>query len=162
MPSSLSLPRISTNVRFAATALVAPDLAGAWAERLFLTPPRARLEETALDLIDARMRFVSHKARSLATWEWGWKSRTAPAVVLAHGWGGQAAQMRGFVFKLLASGYRVIGYDQPAHGISEGRLTGLIDFAEALAAVCAAAGPVEAIVGHSLGGAAAAYALSKG
>src|SRR3954466_1347051 len=154
MPHSLSLPRISTNVRFAATALVAPDLAGAWAERLFPPPPRPRVEESALDLIDARARFVSHKARSIATWEWGWKSRSAPAVLLAHGWGGHAAQMRGFVFKLLASGYRVIGFDPAAHGISEGRLTSLVDFADVLAAVAVAHGPLQGIVAHSLGAAA--------
>ena len=40
MPYALSLPRISTNVRFAASRLLFPELAGAWAERMFLTPPR--------------------------------------------------------------------------------------------------------------------------
>jgi hypothetical protein len=40
MPASLSLPRISTNVRFVASALLFPELAAAWAERRFLTPPR--------------------------------------------------------------------------------------------------------------------------
>jgi len=34
MPASLSLPRISTNVRFAASTLLFPELAGAWAELL--------------------------------------------------------------------------------------------------------------------------------
>src|SRR3954468_15560516 len=162
MPGALSLPRISTNVRFAATALLAPDLAGAWAERLFLTPPRPRPEASALDLIDAKAGFVAHKARHIATWEWGWRSRGAPAVLLVHGWGGHAAQLRGFVFKLLAAGYRVVAYDQPAHGISEGRLTSLVDFADVLAAVAARHGPVEGIVAHSLGAAATGLALSRG
>src|SRR3954467_12484900 len=162
MPAALSLPRISTNVRFAATALLAPELAGAWAERLFLTPPRAPIEETALDLIDARMSFVAHKARNIATWEWGWKSHRAPAVLLAHGWGGQAAQMRAFVFKLLAAGYRVVAFDQPAHGVSEGRLTSLVDFADVLTAVARMHGPLHGIVAHSLGATAAGLALSRG
>jgi pimeloyl-ACP methyl ester carboxylesterase len=162
MPVSLPLPRISTNVRFAATALLAPGLAGAWAERLFLTPPRPRIEATALDLIDARSSFIVHKARNIAVWEWGWQSREAPAVVLAHGWGGHAAQMRAFVFSLLAAGYRVVGFDQPAHGLSEGRLTSLVDFADVLAAVAASRGPIHALVAHSLGAAAAAFAMSRG
>jgi len=162
MPASHSLPRISTNVRFAATALLAPDLAGAWAERLFLTPPRPRIEATALDLIDARSSFIVHKARHIAVWEWGWKSREAPAVLLAHGWGGHAAQMRAFVFALLAAGYRVIGFDQPAHGLSEGRLTSLVDFADVLATVAAHHGPVHAVIAHSLGAAATAFALMRG
>ena len=161
MPATLSLPRISTNVRFAASALLFPELAGAWAERLFLTPPRsADAAATALDLIDARSSFVPHKGRAIATWRWG--SRDAPAVLLAHGWGGHAAQMRAFVFPLLSAGFRVIAYDQPAHGVSEGRLTGLPDFAEALGEVAAYHGDVHAVIGHSLGAAAAALAMAGG
>ena len=131
MPASLSLPRISRNVRFAASALLFPELAGAWAERMFLTPPRNGGAAAALDLIDARSSMIEHKGRHIATWRWG--SRDAPAVILAHGWGGYAAQMRAFVFPLLSAGYRVIAYDQPAHGVSEGRLTGLPDLADVLA-----------------------------
>ena len=161
MPHSAALPRISTNVRFAASALLFPELAGAWAERLFLTPPRnPHAVATALDLIDARSSFIEHKGRHIATWRWG--SREAPAVLLVHGWGGNAAQMRGFVFPLLSAGYRVIAYDQPAHGVSEGRLTGLPDFAEVLAEVAAHHGEVRAVIAHSLGGPAAALALARG
>jgi pimeloyl-ACP methyl ester carboxylesterase len=163
MPGALSLPRISTNVRFAASALISRDLAGAWAERLFLTPPRPRdAALTSLDLIDAKSGQLEHKGRTIATWTWGARSRHAPAVLLAHGWGGNAAQMRPFVFPLLSAGYRVVAFDQPAHGISEGRLTGLPDFAEVLAQVAWQAGTVQGVVAHSLAGAAAALAISRG
>ena len=172
MPHSAALPTISTNVRFAAARFLAPDLAGAWAERLFLTPPRPREgAASALDLIDARASFVEHKGRHIATWTWGARSarvgsEDAPAVLLAHGWGGHAAQMRAFVFPLLTAGYRVIAYDQPAHGISGGRLTGLPDFADVMAEVAwhygAHHGPIRAVIAHSLGGAAAALALARG
>lgn len=161
MPLSASLPRISTNVRFAASAVLFPELAAAWAERLFLTPPKnGSAVARALDLIDARGSFVEHKERAIATWRWG--SPDAPAVLLVHGWGGYAAQMRGFVFPLLAAGYRVIAYDQPAHGVSDGKLTGLPDFADVLAEVAWTHGEVQAVVGHSLGATAAALALAWG
>ena len=160
MPAALSLPRISTNVRFAASALLFPELAGAWAERLFLTPPRNGAAAAALDLIDARSSMFEHKGRHIATWRWG--SRDAPAVILAHGWGGCAAQMRAFVFPLLSAGYQVIAYDQPAHGVSEGRLTGLPDFADLLAELAWHHGEARAFIGHSLGGAAGALALATG
>jgi pimeloyl-ACP methyl ester carboxylesterase len=160
MPTALSLPRISTNVRFAASALLFPELAGAWAERLFLTPPRNGAAAAALDLIDARSSMFEHKGRHIATWRWG--ARDAPAVILAHGWGGYAAQMRAFVFPLLSAGYQVIAYDQPAHGVSEGRLTGLPDFADLLADLAWHHGEARAFIGHSLGGAAGALALANG
>lgn len=162
MPVALSLPKISTNVRLAAARWVAPAYAGALAERLFLTPPRPRLEATALDLIDARSSQIEHRGRRIALWEWGWKSREAPAVLLAHGWGGSAAQMRAFAFPLLAAGFRVVTFDQPAHGLSEGRLTSAVDFADVLAALARAVGRVQAVIAHSLGAAAAAYAVARG
>ena len=167
MPTALSLPRISTNVRFAASALLAPDLAGAWAERLFLTPPRPKdAALSSLDLIDAKSGLLEHKGRAIATWTWGARSREAPAVLLAHGWGGNAAQMRGFVFPLLAAGYRVVAFDQPAHGVSEGKLSGLPDFAEVLAEVAWQAGErqgaIQGVVAHSMGGAATALAIARG
>lgn len=138
-----------------------PELAGAWAERLFLTPPRRRdAAAAALDLVDARSSILEHKGRAIATWRWG--SRDGPAVLLVHGWGGHAAQMRGFVFPLLSAGYRVIAFDQPAHGVSEGRLTGVPDFADVLAEVAWHHGEVSAVIGHSLGATAAALALARG
>ena len=161
MSAAFSLSRISTNVRFSASAVLFPELAGAWAERLFLTPPQPRdAAASALDLIDARNTYIEHKRRMISTWRWG--SRDAPAVLLAHGWGGNAAQMRAFVFPLLQAGYQVIAYDQPAHGVSEGRLTGLPDFADVLAEVAAHYGGVRAVIGHSLGAAAAAVSLAGG
>jgi pimeloyl-ACP methyl ester carboxylesterase len=173
MPQALSLPRRnSTNVRFLfetlmkriglrTSALVAPSLAGLWAERLFLTPPKPRYPSSEFfDLIDARQSFVRHRGRHIATWRWG--SAEAPAVLLVHGWGGRATQMRRFVFHLAAAGYRVIAYDQPAHGLSDGRLTGLPDFADVLAEVARHHGNVRAVIAHSLGGPATAIALVRG
>ena len=173
MPQALSLPRRnSTNVRFLletlmrriglrTSALVAPSLAGLWAERLFLTPPKPRYPSSEFfDLIDARKSFVRHRGRHIATWRWG--SPDAPAVLLVHGWGGRATQMRRFVFHLAASGYRVIAYDQPAHGLSDGRLTGLPDFADVLVEVARHHGNVKALISHSLGGPATAIALARG
>jgi len=165
MPLAHPLHRISTNVRFLTGSLLLPEHAAALAERLFLTPPRmsdpSRLPvSTFFDFLDAHAGFVEYRGRNLATWRWG--PLDAPGVVLAHGWGGYAAQMRGFVPRLLAEGYRVIAYDQPAHGLSEGRLTGLPDFAGALAAVAASHGGVEHVIAHSLGAVATAVAIAPG
>ena len=156
-----ALHRISTNVRFLTGSLLLPEYAAALAERLFLTPPRPRLpQSTFFDFLDAHAGYVEYRGRNLATWRWG--PREAPAVLLAHGWGGYAAQMRGFVPRLLAEGFRVIAYDQPAHGLSEGKLTGLPDFAGALGAVAANYGNVRHVIAHSLGGVGTALAISRG
>ena len=56
----------------------------------------------------------------LAVTTWG---ESGSAVLLMHGWGGARAQMTGFVNPLLSAGFRVIAYDQPAHGESAGTRT---------------------------------------
>ena len=161
MHLSHELHRISTNVRFLTSSLLLPEYAAALAERLFLTPPAPKLPQSSFfDFLDARSSYVEYRGRSIATWRWG--PLEAPAVLLAHGWGGYAAQMRGFVPRLLAEGLRVIAYDQPAHGLSEGKLAGLPDFAGALAAVASHHGNVRHVIAHSLGGVATAIALSRG
>jgi len=164
MPASLLLPKISTNVRFTAARLIAPDLAAAAAERLFLTPPRLRYAaQSALDLIDAHAGSIEHKGRYIATWTWGHRApRGTPTVVLAHGWGGNATHMRAFAYPLLSAGYRVVTYDQPAHGLSEGKLTAMPDFADVLAEIARSYGPVRAVVAHSIAGAAVALAAARG
>jgi pimeloyl-ACP methyl ester carboxylesterase len=172
---SLTLPlpaKISTNVRFlfeglgrrvglGASSLLAPGLAGLWAERLFLSPPRRQPPgRELLEFLDARPRWVEHRGRRIATWSWG--SRSHPAVLLVHGWGGSAAHMRALVRPLLAGGLRVVAFDQPAHGWSEGSLTGLPDLADVLIEVAWDHGGVRAVVAHSFGGPAAALALARG
>src|SRR5512143_2769531 len=65
----------------------------------------------------------------LAVTRWG---ESGPAVLLMHGWGGSRAQMTGFVAPLLAAGFRVVAYDQPAHGESDGPMTNLLEIAPTL------------------------------
>src|SRR5512134_2629570 len=55
-----------------------------------------------------------------------------PSVLLMHVWGGARAQMTGFVDPLLFAGYRVVAYDQPAHGESAGKMTNLLEIAPSL------------------------------
>ena len=84
----------------------------------------------------------------MAVTSWGSGS---PAVLLLHGWGGSRAQMTGFVNPLLAAGYRVVTFDQPAHGESDGKTTNILEIAPALGALAARAGNFHAIVAHSFG-----------
>jgi pimeloyl-ACP methyl ester carboxylesterase len=149
--------------RFAlgASSLLAPDFARLWAEQLFLSPPRAHLPaDQPREFRGGRARWLMHRGRRIATWSWGLYNR--PAVLLVHGWGGNAGQMSLLVSPLLAEGLRVIAFDQPAHGLSEGTLTGLPDLAEAVAEVARQHGGVRAVAAHSIGSAATALALARG
>jgi pimeloyl-ACP methyl ester carboxylesterase len=70
--------------------------------------------------------------------------------------------MGAMVAPLTAAGFRVIAADMPAHGESDGKLSSVIHFANALRELAARFGPVRGLVAHSFGAAAATYALASG
>ena len=165
-------PAFSTTVRFALNlvrhrlvfrllAPLAPREAGRRARRLFLTPPRHRFRDAELAALEEASPFtVSMPTGRLLGWRWG--RREDPVVVLVHGWGGRAAQLRSSVAPLLARGYSVVGFDAPGHGMTGGRESSVVHMAAALEAVLRDVGPAEALIGHSVGGAVAGYVLSRG
>jgi pimeloyl-ACP methyl ester carboxylesterase len=68
-----------------------------------------------------------------------------------HGWGGSRAQMTGFVEPLLDAGFRVIAYDQPAHGESNGKTTNILEIAATMDLIMQQHGRFEAVIAHSFG-----------
>jgi pimeloyl-ACP methyl ester carboxylesterase len=164
--TSLEVPPKSTNVRatlwltraaLAALARISPGLAARYAERLFFTPPRPRQSRALLPL-NAERRDVQSRYGRVAAWSWG----SGPVVYLVHGWGGRAEQLGAFVGPLLARGFRVVAVDGPAHGESSGRRSSGVEIGRALADVVAQFGPARGVIAHSLGAAAAAFAIREG
>lgn len=144
---------------FRVAAAVAPRAAERHAASLFLTPPRARANGVVLEDPDAGRYALEVREGELrvAAWSWG----RGPAVLLAHGWGGAAADMAPLAERLQAAGYRAVLFDFPAHGRSAGRRTNMLEWLRMIRAVAAAVGPVHALAGHSFGAAALAIALAE-
>lgn len=90
----------------------------------------------------------------------------APQVLLVHGWGGHAGQMLPLARAMAASGFTPVLVEMPAHGRSAGTVSNLPQFARAIDYVAARlvqrGGTVKAVVAHSLGANALAYAASRG
>lgn len=147
-----------------ALSRTAPSRAVSLFDRLWFSAPRtgARADGAAW-LAQAEPLDVRVHGRRVAAWARG----HGPAVLLVHGWGGNAGQMHALAELLLAQGFRVVLFDAPAHGLSDpsrlgGRRVSMIEIAEALRVVAAAAGPVAGLVAHSGGCTATALALRDG
>jgi pimeloyl-ACP methyl ester carboxylesterase len=144
---------------FAFLQALSPALAGRLALRMVLTPPRRRLDPGDAPIVAQAVKSsVPVGADAFTVWTWG---DAGPVVVVLHGWGSHAARFGSFVVPLLAAGFRVIGIDAPAHGHSPGKTSDLPRFRDSLAAVLRAHGPVHAVIGHSLGGAATLTVLAE-
>jgi pimeloyl-ACP methyl ester carboxylesterase len=130
-----------------------PGLAAGMARHLAITPQHRSRRPDPSGAEPVTFRF------GLAGLRWG---QDGPRVLALHGWEGRAAQFRGLGERLAARGYQLIALDAPAHGRSPGSQADPVVFADALQEVAAELGPLHAVVGHSMGGASALYALSRG
>lgn len=154
--AAFAQPQNSTNVRSGSGSTVGFFSEAALA--LFKTPRRTEPERSLRsDGFELEATRVEVHGERLATWSFG----SGPTILLVHGWNGHAAQLRAFVQPLVDAGYRVVAFDQPAHGRSTGTRAHVLDFARAVEAIAAREKPV-AIVAHSLGATGAALAVARG
>ena len=123
----------------------------------FFSPARYEVKPSDREVIEWGNNYrLPFEGGELAVTTWG---SNGPAVLLMHGWGGARAQMTGFVDALLFAGYRVVAYDQPAHGESDGTSTNLLEIAPTMDLIAKHEGVFDAIIAHSFGTLIASYAL---
>jgi len=158
-PAKPPVPLRLLRPAFATLSALTPSLAARLAERLFLTPPRYPAPTRERDaLARARRTIVQVAGSPVTTWTWG----HGPIVLLVHGWGGRGAQLAGFVEPLVAHGCSVVAFDAPGHGVSPASQSSIVAFVETIRAIDRALGPIEGVIAHSIGAAAAARALYEG
>jgi pimeloyl-ACP methyl ester carboxylesterase len=121
--------------------------------------PPARPDE-AVFLARAERGQVRALGLRIATYRWGDPSR--PRVLLTHGWWSHAGRWVAIAGALERRGFSVVAFDAPGHGRSGGWRASMPEFAWTLRAVTEQVGPLHAAVGHSLGGAATIFAMSRG
>lgn len=123
----------------------------------FFSPAKYEVKSSDREVLEWGHNYhLPYEGGELAVTTWG---SSGPAILLMHGWGGARAQMTGFVDPLLFAGYRVVAYDQPAHGDSTGKMTNLLEIAPTMDLVTKQEGKFEAIIAHSFGTLITSYAL---
>ena len=144
---------------FAVMQAISPALAGWLALRMFMMPPRRKLDPEDAPVVARAARSTLRCGEDQFTlWRWG---RSGPLVVVLHGWGSHAARFGTFVGPLTEAGFSVIGIDAPAHGESPGTFSDLPRFRDSLAEVLRMHEPIHAVIGHSLGGGATRTVLAE-
>lgn len=148
----------ATQLFFQYIGPIIPNTAAKIAYRLFATP-RGRAEHKVSDAIleSARLFEVLYGRQILKAYEWGKGEKT---ILLVHGWESRGTAMRSFVPALVENGYRVVAFDGPAHGNSDGKRTNLPHFSGAVRAMVRQVGEVEAVISHSFGGVSSVFAFA--
>ncbi len=156
-PRHVTAPTL-TRLAIRTLSALAPPLAIRAAAALFRYPMK-RMKKTA----PAGERFEVRAGRRIVRGGMRGEVRgNGLLVILMHGWGGAEEQFDRIGDELLARGFRVVTFSAIAHGASSGTFSSMVEFRDSLVAVANHFGPPHAIVGHSLGGAASALAVSEG
>ncbi len=137
-------------------------IAGDMAFKIFCTPELSQYRATNHQQLAVRARFHLRNAHwrriatpiaDIQTYSFEPDGRDPIGTVLAvHGWTGEASFMTAIAEAIRRSGFRVVLLDLPAHGLSGGSSTNLIDCARATALIAKHFGPLDAVVAHSFGG----------
>lgn len=142
---------------------VSRRLGGFFTWQLWFTPWQVELSERARAREAAWMAAttpfpISYAGTTLS----GFTAGDGPTVLLVHGWGDQASRLGAFVAPLVEAGFRVVGFDKPAHGASPGLRTDAYKLSAAIRAAANEAGGLYGVIAHSMGGVETLLAMRDG
>lgn len=163
-PTTLSVikrfKQCALRIYFGVGSRLAPECIINQASRRFITPQASsRHHASAAMAMAACLHKTIHVQRHcIATYTWGDPSKQ-PYVLLAHGWSGFGLQFLPWVEHLRAKGYAVVAFDQPGHGLSDGRHCALPRFISTLRQVGNHFGEPAVAICHGLGAAAMTMTL---
>jgi len=142
--------------------LVSPEKAAASAFDLFCTPFRIK-KGVKIPAIFHQSNPVSIDLNGMTIRGFQWKSELAQAkkVLILHGFSSYSYKFESYVAALLKSGYEVIAFDAPGHGISDGKRINALIYRDCILGIEKQFGPLYAMIAHSLGGLAASLAMEK-
>jgi uncharacterized alpha/beta hydrolase family protein len=125
------------------------------AHRYFFKPLHYPFPESEKEWLNKAIKEdLAYKNETIKTYQWG-NLESVNKVLLVHGWSGRATQFRG-ILEALEKDFHLISFDSPAHGLSTGESTTMIDMAEIMATLVKKY-TIKYAIGHSLGGAACVY-----
>lgn len=138
------------------------DAATNFVARIFASPMKFNAPERELMMRQSAKKeriVLPSSGKELQVYIYGF-SKTR--VLLVHGWAGRGTQLYHLADKILENKMMVVSFDGPAHGISEGKQTNMLEFIEAIRVIEKKYGPFDAAVGHSFGGMSLINAVAGG
>jgi predicted alpha/beta hydrolase family esterase len=140
--------------------MLSPTMAHRLFIKIFFTPLTYSAPPKEIIIRNKASRFqVIIDGKKIQCYQWG---GDGPVILLVHGWAGRPTQFRKFIEKFVDLRYRVVGFDGPAHGASDGTRTNIREFANVLEKIYDVTREPEAIITHSFGGSAVLYAAVQG
>ena len=140
--------------KFKTIGMLSPSIAGKIAFDLFSTPyPKYKKKKAPA---------IFHQAIPLQVnvtggfkingFKWTPVNPNGKTVLIAHGYASYIYKFEQYIQPLLKAGFTVLGFDAPAHGLSEGKQINALIYKDAIEHIIRVCGPIDHFIGHSLGG----------
>jgi pimeloyl-ACP methyl ester carboxylesterase len=138
--------------------MVSPPVAGKLAFDLFCTPyPKYRKapaifnQGKPLHITVLGDGIIKTGKTIIHGFEWKPSKPNGQTVLIVHGYASYFYKFDQYIQPLLKKGFRVIGFDAPGHGLSEGKHINIIIYKHAIEQIIKEIGPIDHFIGHSLG-----------
>ncbi|MFD1315769.1 alpha/beta fold hydrolase [Namhaeicola litoreus] len=142
--------------------LISPKLSAFYLSKIFETPPKFKVPERELIFRKSAKNEIVQipgTGQEIMVYSYGF-SKTK--VLLLHGWAGRGSQLHHLADKLLENRMMVISPDAPAHGLSSGKITNMLEYVDTINALDKKYGPFDFAIGHSWGAMALLNSISRG
>lgn len=159
--NSFEIPR--TIIGFGKTLqFISKDLATLFAAKLFSRPFKVKAPEREMMMRNSAKKETLKLANSKSDIQMYIYGYSKVKVLMVHGWAGRGTQLFQIADKVLENRMMVVSFDGPAHGLSTGKRTNMMEFLEAIREVDKKYGPFDAAIGHSFGAMALINAVAGG
>lgn len=139
---------------------LSPTLAAKEAFKLFFKPIRFQIPDSEIELRNkAEISYHNTSTSKIAVLKWV-SHPDNDYVLLMHGWASRSTHFKNFINKLLSQNYNVICPEAPGHGLSSGKKSGIIEFANSIKIAHNLVKPKYWIC-HSMGGSSALYVMAN-
>jgi pimeloyl-ACP methyl ester carboxylesterase len=138
------------------------DMATLYVAKLFSTPVKIAAPERELTMRNSAKKEILKIPGCKAEVQMYIYGYSKKKVLLVHGWAGRGTQLFQIADKILENRMMVVSFDGPAHGLSSGKRTNMMEFLETIREVNKKYGPFDAAIGHSFGGMSLINAVADG
>jgi pimeloyl-ACP methyl ester carboxylesterase len=142
--------------------MVSPRKAAEKAFELFCTPlPVRKSKQIPAVFEEAEKISFACQDMTIRGYRWMPEQGNGRKILILHGFSSNAYKFDKYVHPLLKSGFEVLIFDAPAHGMSDGKLINALIYRNTILEAERVFGPFFALIGHSLGGLAASLVFEK-
>ncbi|MBK2126207.1 alpha/beta fold hydrolase [Fangia hongkongensis] len=127
---------------------------------MFYPKKRNKYYRTERDLINKTDKSMNFSVNNKEVTTYHWNQTSNKKVLLVHGFGGRCLDFSGIINLLCNADFHVIGFDAPAHGLSEGSNTDIGEFMECISQISLVnGGGFDLAITHSFGAGALTYEM---